>query len=97
MNLLSMNLRGVRDDRKTSWVRGLKTSYGIHFLGIQESKLRSEASFILAAFWGRTRFCTDAVAAEGRSGGILSIWDPSVFQANNVVKDRYFFMREWLY
>ncbi|XP_022019730.1 uncharacterized protein LOC110919782 [Helianthus annuus] len=90
MNFLSINLRGVRDSRKSDWVRGLKTSYGIHFLAIQETKVDDSVKFVFNCFWGRSAYKLEMVNAEGRSGGLACLWNPAVFSCDNVVKDRFF-------
>ncbi|KAJ0533359.1 putative RNA-directed DNA polymerase [Helianthus annuus] len=41
-------------------------------------------------FWGRSLFEFDAVESTGRSGGLLTIWDPSIFAKSGVVKNRNF-------
>ncbi|KAF5760166.1 putative RNA-directed DNA polymerase [Helianthus annuus] len=39
-------------------------------------------------FWGRSILEFEAVESSGRSGGLLTIWDPSVFTRSGVVKNR---------
>ncbi|XP_022008292.1 uncharacterized protein LOC110907651 [Helianthus annuus] len=90
MNFLSVNLRGVQDSQKVDWIRGIKTSYGVHFLAIQETKLGATTSFMFNGFWGRSAYQLECVHAVGRSGGIASLWNPSMFHCDNVIKDRYF-------
>ncbi|KAJ0641962.1 putative RNA-directed DNA polymerase [Helianthus annuus] len=41
-------------------------------------------------FWGKTAFGFEAVESSGRSGGLLTIWDPSVFIKSGVVKNKNF-------
>ncbi|KAD5317890.1 hypothetical protein E3N88_17836 [Mikania micrantha] len=36
-------------------------------------------------FWGNSAYDVAAVEASGRSGGLMCIWDPTVFQKNRVV------------
>ncbi|KAM0029767.1 putative RNA-directed DNA polymerase [Helianthus debilis subsp. tardiflorus] len=90
MNYLSVNLRGVRDSKKADWVRGLKTTHGAHFVAIQETKVQGDISFLVNRFWGRSIFEFDAVESTGRSGGLLTIWDPSMFIKSGVIKKRNF-------
>ncbi|KAJ0445231.1 putative RNA-directed DNA polymerase [Helianthus annuus] len=42
------------------------------------------------SFWGRTIFEFEAVEAVGRSGGLLTIWNPCVFDRQGVVKHHHF-------
>ncbi|XP_021991885.1 uncharacterized protein LOC110888680 [Helianthus annuus] len=90
MNYLSINLRGIRDSKKADWVRGLKTSHGAHFVAIQETKVPGNITFLVNRLWGRSLFEFDAVESTGRSGGLLTIWDPSIFVKSGVVKNRNF-------
>ncbi|KAF5791018.1 putative RNA-directed DNA polymerase [Helianthus annuus] len=83
---------GVLDSRKTSWIRGLKSSYGVHFLAIQETKLGDNSNFSLSSFWGRSSFAAAQVFSEGRSGGLVSLWDPTVVQQDGVLKHRSFLL-----
>ncbi|KAJ0495115.1 putative RNA-directed DNA polymerase [Helianthus annuus] len=43
-------------------------------------------------FWGRANFDFEYVGSNGRSGGILSAWDPSIFSKSVVVKNRNFLL-----
>ncbi|XP_022014442.1 uncharacterized protein LOC110913933 [Helianthus annuus] len=90
MNCLSVNLRGARGDRKADWIRGLKTSYGIHFLAIQETKLQDSSSFMFSKFWGRAEFRIAVVNSTGRSGGLACIWCPTIFRCVNTIQNRNF-------
>ncbi|XP_076892880.1 uncharacterized protein LOC143544733 [Bidens hawaiensis] len=75
-----VNIRGIGDACKADWVRGLKTSNGVHFLAIQETKKINIPGYLVSRLWGKYAFEYDSVDAEGRSGGILSVWDPSYFR-----------------
>ncbi|KAM0065492.1 putative RNA-directed DNA polymerase [Helianthus debilis subsp. tardiflorus] len=80
--------RGVRDPRKSEWIRGLKTTHGVHFLAIQETKMGGVNRFLYSQLWGRSRFEFDSVDAVGMSGGLLSLWNPAVFNKVGVVRNR---------
>ncbi|KAF5754385.1 putative RNA-directed DNA polymerase [Helianthus annuus] len=90
MKFLSINLRGVRDSRKADRIRGIITSYGVHFLAIQETKLGDTSNFSFNGFWGRSAYQLEVVSAEGRSGGLACLWNPGMFTCDNVIKNRYF-------
>ncbi|XP_021991845.2 uncharacterized protein LOC110888636 [Helianthus annuus] len=83
---------GVRDSRKVDWVRGLKTSHGVHFLAVQETKMGVNANFRWSRFWGRSSFEFDIVEAVGNSGGLVSMWNPAVFSMTGVLKHKNFLM-----
>lgn len=41
-------------------------------------------------FWDRSRYEFEGVNAAGRSGGLLSIWDPQIFQCLETIKSSRF-------
>ncbi|XP_022002514.1 uncharacterized protein LOC110899925 [Helianthus annuus] len=90
MNCLSINLRGVRNTRKSDWVRSLKTSHGIHFIAIQETKLQDSESFMFNQYWGRSVYNLAVVNSQGRSGGLACLWCPSIFRCVDIVRNRFF-------
>ncbi|KAI3815121.1 hypothetical protein L1987_14777 [Smallanthus sonchifolius] len=90
MNLLSINIEGLGDPRKSNWIRGLKATYGVHFLAIQETKIGDMDRLQATNLWGWTKYELESVMAEGRSGGLLCLWNPGVFRAMNIIKNRYF-------
>ncbi|XP_076953170.1 uncharacterized protein LOC143627172 [Bidens hawaiensis] len=87
---------GVGEVGKADWIRGLKTCNGVHFVAIQETKRSCVSSFLVNRFWGRSVFEFDSVDAIGRSGGVISIWDPSIFCRTGFVKHRRFMVTSGL-
>ncbi|XP_021979161.1 uncharacterized protein LOC110875270 [Helianthus annuus] len=90
MNCLSINLRGVQNNRKSDWIRGLKTSYGVQFLAIQETKVQDSEAFVFNQFWGRAEYKIATVNSQGRPGGLACLWCPAVFRCDNLIHNRYF-------
>ncbi|KAJ0443306.1 putative RNA-directed DNA polymerase [Helianthus annuus] len=90
MNFLSINLRGVRDSRKSDWIRGLKSCHSVHFLCVQETKISDPQRYAFNQLWGRSVFRMASVDSQGRSGGLASIWDPTVFSDSEHISHRYF-------
>lgn len=90
MNLLSINIRGVRGEGKAGWIKGLKVISNVNFLAIQESKLKEAVWFNTMSLWGNTKYELEQVYSEGMSGGLLSLWDPSIFRKRGVIKERNF-------
>ena len=65
MNILSLNIKGVRAVGKASWCKGLISKYKVDFMGLQESILGDPDKFDFSMVWG-TRDCdVDAVGARG--------------------------------
>ncbi|KAK9077285.1 hypothetical protein SSX86_005622 [Deinandra increscens subsp. villosa] len=88
MNFLSINLRGIGNSDKRDWVKSLKASHKISFLAIQETQFRNTASINPITFWGRTQCESEICDAAGRSGGLISIWDPNIFQKTSSHKSK---------
>ncbi|PWA52820.1 RNA-directed DNA polymerase, eukaryota [Artemisia annua] len=49
------------------------------FLGVQESKMTHLELFRLKTMWGNYSFDFACSMARGRSGGLISMWDPNAF------------------
>ncbi|PWA90824.1 reverse transcriptase domain, Reverse transcriptase zinc-binding domain protein [Artemisia annua] len=99
MNFLSINLRGIKDDCKARWINGLKNDHKISFICIQETHRPDERSLHPQKFWGNLSYHSDFIPStgtEGRSGGILSIWDPSSFTLFNTIKSNHYLITSGL-
>ncbi|GJU86306.1 RNA-directed DNA polymerase, eukaryota, reverse transcriptase zinc-binding domain protein [Tanacetum coccineum] len=74
---------GVGEDHKRSWVRRLCYDNKIHFLGLQETMSSLDSRLIVQAMWGHLLFDFWVKKPDGKSGGIMAIWDPSKFAMSN--------------
>lgn len=92
MNFLSINIKGVVDSGKSNWIKNIKMSKKINFMCMQETLCSQGNKFIFDQFWGNSKNEMEWVEATGRSGGLVSIWDPSKFQKTNIIKDRNFIL-----
>ena len=90
MNVLSLNIRGMGEPHKLSWLRRLRSEHKLSFCCIQETQLSSLSRCDLSASWGDDDFDFDSVDAVGRSGGVISIWEKGKFQKIATIKDRFF-------
>ncbi|KAL7598934.1 hypothetical protein Lser_V15G26688 [Lactuca serriola] len=90
MNCVSVNLRGIGKDYKTEWVRRLKIQNDISFLGIQETQLTDVNNINVAGCWDQSDFGYVAMKSEGRSGGLLSMWDSQKYTVVETLKSRHF-------
>ncbi|XP_022001105.1 uncharacterized protein LOC110898605 [Helianthus annuus] len=90
MNFLSVNIRGLGSDDKGTWIRKLRSSNAIGFIMLQETQFASLEGFDSGRFWGQGKYECDWVDATGRSGGLVSIWDPKRFSVSRVIKNRFF-------
>ncbi|XP_021980839.1 uncharacterized protein LOC110876989 [Helianthus annuus] len=92
MNFVSLNINGVSDRRKANWIRKLKSIVKADFVGIQETHQANLSEIDIRCFWDRSNMCAASVDSVGRSGGLLSIWNPDVFQVNQMVKNQRFLL-----
>ncbi|XP_022040927.1 uncharacterized protein LOC110943488 [Helianthus annuus] len=81
-------LRTEGNSGKADLVRGLRIRHEVSFIMIQETQFVDMGLVDVALFWGRGEFCFEWVPSAGRSGGLLSIWDPKVFSMAGVTKLR---------
>ncbi|XP_021980189.1 uncharacterized protein LOC110876323 [Helianthus annuus] len=90
MNFLTANIRGAGDPSKGEHVRNLKRNNKLGFIAIQETQMSDSSNIQVSNFWDNTQFDFDSIEATGRSGRLLSIWDPRIFTKKPSVKNRYF-------
>ncbi|GJT52967.1 RNA-directed DNA polymerase, eukaryota [Tanacetum coccineum] len=57
----------------------------VSVLGIQETKLTRLDFFAVKALWGNFQFDVACSSARGKSGGILTIWDPATFHSTKIL------------
>ncbi|XP_035838746.1 uncharacterized protein LOC118486418 [Helianthus annuus] len=88
MNFLSLNIRGLGEGvkNKAGWVKEIKRENGIDFMALQEIQFSDISGIEFEKFWGTGKFEMDHVPAVGRSGGVVSLWDPSVFKVHDSIK-----------
>jgi endonuclease/exonuclease/phosphatase family metal-dependent hydrolase len=77
---------------KPSRVRELVKEHHVDFLGLQETQLSNFPQLLASKYWGNSPMEWVVVNAVGRSGGILSVWDPSKFRHDEIVSDNHFIL-----
>ncbi|PWA39256.1 RNA-directed DNA polymerase, eukaryota, Nucleotide-binding alpha-beta plait domain protein [Artemisia annua] len=75
-------------DSKGSWCKNLKVANEVGFIMIQETQFESLDNVNISRFWGSEDFEFEYVDATGRSGGLISLWNPRIFAKCSVYKDR---------
>ncbi|KAD4889133.1 hypothetical protein E3N88_21206 [Mikania micrantha] len=80
------------DDNKANWIRSIRKEHKIHFICIQETQFSEISKFKLGYLWGKSNFEFEGMGASGRSGGLLSIWEPGIFQKSFVVAKKNFLL-----
>ena len=90
MNIMTLNIRGIGEPNKIDWVRKLKFTKKIDFIGIQETRVLDHNTIDKTGCWGSSNFQYECVNPTGNSGGIMCIWDPTVFQKIQSTTNRHF-------
>ena len=86
MNVLSLNIRGIGEDHKRSWAKRLCIENKVKFLGLQETMSRDDNKFLIQSLWKNSTFAYYTKEADGKSGGIIAIWDPSYFSSSSATE-----------
>ncbi|XP_021986463.1 uncharacterized protein LOC110882867 [Helianthus annuus] len=86
MNWLSINLKGAGGGDKPAWVKELRKINKVAFLALQETQMANLSDHFISKFWGNSTMATVSVDSVDRSGGIISVWDPSIFSVAVTVK-----------
>ncbi|KAJ0938354.1 putative RNA-directed DNA polymerase [Helianthus annuus] len=75
-------------DLKPGWIKSIKQEYGINFMAFQESKQCNVSRAVLAKYWGSGNYAFVAIDSNGLSGGLISMWDVSMFSVDETVENR---------
>ncbi|GJW18747.1 RNA-directed DNA polymerase, eukaryota, partial [Tanacetum coccineum] len=79
---------GLAQKTKQDWVKKLCLSNKVNFLSLQETKIENIDLWCIKRCWGNLAFDYVHSEAVRQSGGILSVWDPNMFQKlNHTVSD----------
>ncbi|GJZ64510.1 RNA-directed DNA polymerase, eukaryota, partial [Tanacetum coccineum] len=98
MNFMSLNIQGLGQRAKKDWIKELCTKNKVNFVSLQETKMETIELFNVKECWGNFAFEYKCGASVGNSGGILCIWDPSMFRNTMSTASDYFIMvkGEWV-
>ncbi|XP_028083295.1 uncharacterized protein LOC114284558 [Camellia sinensis] len=77
---MSWNVRGLGRADKRRRVRQVMQDRNVDVLLLQETKKSSTEEMFVRSFWPWERMEFMAVDSEASAGGLLSIWNPEVFQ-----------------
>jgi exonuclease III len=78
MRIISYNIRGLRGLAKKKEIQKLISSQKPKVLCIQETKMEVIEQSIITWMWGSSDCDFAFKPSEGRSGGLLTIWDSTV-------------------
>ena len=98
MIILSYNSRGLGRGIKWTAIRRTISKHKVDIVCIQETKKESFNKSICQSIWGDPSASWDNVPSVQAAGGLLCLWNNSVFEVERRVKGRYFLMLEgrWL-
>ncbi|GKE78232.1 RNA-directed DNA polymerase, eukaryota [Tanacetum coccineum] len=68
---------------KKGWIQELNSKHRVNFVALQETKMERIDIFSIKAHWGNLSFDYVCSPVVGYSGGILCVWDPSIFLKDN--------------
>ncbi|GJW53439.1 RNA-directed DNA polymerase, eukaryota [Tanacetum coccineum] len=72
-------VRDVVKDHKKSWIKRLCLENKVNFLGVQETMIGNLNRTCIQSFWNNSPFKFVCKKSNGRSGGILAVWDTNNF------------------
>ncbi|PWA74145.1 hypothetical protein CTI12_AA254970 [Artemisia annua] len=78
---------GSGTDNKKRWIRELCRMESPCVLGLQETKAREIDEDWIEDLWGSKNFGFAQVECNGRSGGLIMVWDDNVFTCKDAVGD----------
>nr|GFA68121.1 RNA-directed DNA polymerase, eukaryota [Tanacetum cinerariifolium] len=68
---------------ETEWIKELNSKHCVNFLALQETKLERVSHMDVKLLWGNSNFQFIYSDSNGSSGGILCVWETSVFKKDN--------------
>ncbi|XP_071728652.1 uncharacterized protein [Rutidosis leptorrhynchoides] len=88
MKILSLNIRGLGLDDKTkfNWFKRVCLNQKPNVITLQETKAEKISENWVEKFWGCSDYKYAFKKSKGNSGGIITIWDPNIFNANRVIE-----------
>ena len=92
IKLLSLNANGLSSDLKRSWIRSLGKDLFCNIVCIQESHLQSVDLSTVKSCWGSTAVDFAFAGSIGRSGGLITLWDPNFFESEASFQGQNFLM-----
>lgn len=79
MKLISWNIRGLGGKVKKGEIKVLVNLEKPDFLCVQETKMENVELRLCRFFWNDFNFSWAFKPSAGRSGGLLSMWNASIF------------------
>lgn len=70
----------------------MKLHYQINFLSCQETQIVDGSSIDLKQFWDDSLFGYVVGDANGKSGGLFCMWNPSIFKVDEIIQSDNFIL-----
>ncbi|GKV48079.1 hypothetical protein SLEP1_g54915 [Rubroshorea leprosula] len=83
---LTFNTRGLANSIKRRKLRSMVHQEQINLLMIQETKAEIVDEQLCRSIWGQGNFDWCAKSSNGKAGGLLCIWDSSLFEKTRVIE-----------
>ncbi|GJU36620.1 RNA-directed DNA polymerase, eukaryota [Tanacetum coccineum] len=80
IKILSLNVQGLGQKTKKDWVKELSIKHRVNFLALQETKMECISYMDVKFIWGNSNFQFVSSDSIGNSGGILCVWEQSIFK-----------------
>ncbi|XP_071727435.1 uncharacterized protein [Rutidosis leptorrhynchoides] len=87
---MSLNVRGVGQEGKLNWLRSLCHKERPGILCLQETKCGQLEDPWFESFWGSGDFMYIQKYAQGFSGGMIMVWDPTVFKMDEAIEGEFY-------
>ena len=89
MNILSLNICGTggRDSNKKEKICKILNKFMMNFVRLQQTFMKTDNLFSLRSIWDNSQFDYAFVPLSGHSGGIVSIWNPYIFDKHRIISN----------
>ena len=87
LKIVFWNINGMGKEVIRSWIKSMVCDQRMSFLYIQKSKAILNFDGQVISVWVKHDPIFVALDSIGNSGGIIMIWDQSLFQLTNVIKE----------
>nr|GEX59146.1 RNA-directed DNA polymerase, eukaryota [Tanacetum cinerariifolium] len=85
---MGYNMDGWLDHKtKKGWIKELCTKNRVNFVSLQETKMEHTELVTINKLWGNSSYDYAFSSSLGNSGGILCVWEPTLFLKENITSD----------
>lgn len=86
LSLVSWNVRGACSSISKRMIKDTVLEFKVNFLCLQETKNISWNSYSISQLWNSSCLQWEEIPSNGLAGGLLNVWDSSLFRLLEVVK-----------